>query len=132
MGCFFWVIMNDGMDRDWLFQPFQPAQHFHLIIILHQRCLQRRPQCSSTYSIINSLRKFLLLTHQTSKGQVTHLQRKHHKSPVEGKCAKFRIPIMLKYPLPCCAQFDWKRVYDRRAGRLWDMVKPCCHTAADF
>lgn len=42
-----------------------------------------------------------------------------------------------KAELPRCGQFDWKRLHDRSAHRLWDMVKSCrfkkAHcTAEDF
>lgn len=88
-----------------------------------------------TFCNINPLRKSTLTACDIEHlREIWHIPAEHieNTSPMyELNGESFKYFIGTKAEMPCCGQFDWKRLYDHSAHRLWDMVQSCRFKKAD-
>ena len=91
-----------------------------------------------TFCNINPLRKSALTTCDIEHlKEVWHVPAEHTENTRRMYDVNRKSFNGTKAEVSCCGRFDWKRLYDRSAHRLWDMVKSCrfkkAHcTAEDF
>lgn len=95
-----------------------------------------------TFCNVNPLRKSVLsacdIEHLREIWDIPAEHTENITSPVyEMNRESFKYPNGTEAEPPFCGKFNWKKLYDRSAHRLWDMVKSCrfqkAHcTAEDF
>ncbi len=116
--------------------------HFSYSTSLEEKVAPEKTFPAFTFCNINPLRKSALTACDIEYlKEIWHIPAEHTENITSPVCEvngeSFKCLNGTKAELPCCGQFDWKRLYDRSAHRLWDMVKSCrfkkghC-TAEDF
>lgn len=115
---------------------------FPHITKLEEKVASEKTFPAVTFCNMNPFRKSALTAYDIEHlREIWHIPAEHTEniaSPMyEVNRESFKYLNGTKAELPCCGQFDWKKLYDRSAHRLWDMVKSChfkkAHcTAEDF
>uniref|UniRef100_A0A3P8SWF3 Uncharacterized protein n=1 Tax=Amphiprion percula TaxID=161767 RepID=A0A3P8SWF3_AMPPE len=99
---------------------------YHHITKLEEKVVSEKTVPAFTFCNINPLRKSALTACDIEHlREIWHIPAEHIEDITstlyEMNRESFKYLNGTKAELPFCGQFDWKKLYDRSAHRLWDM-----------